>query len=341
MFKIAEVMEVKTAFKSKQKDDEGNDLPLGSIKVRMWGQSSIIGNIRHIWARPSQFTRRIPLKGEQVMVFHGPISDITDGIVKTNGYYYINPINATDDLVLHQHPKIWWRQKGNGAVDAATPPKHYTFPDPPKKIDNIQIYEADDIIESRFGSSFRFGSTVKGNTSVYEKQQTWQGGANGDPITIIRIKKPDGASGPPKYTIEDLMQDESSMYMTVSQKLMKTQVAFKKNLDAIKIPMFSKPQILMDSDRIVLNAKNDMAIINSAKKSILCGDKVILQSSKYFVDLDALMDYIDKLTDLFFQVVSGQAPLATPSGPTAVGVNMAQVQLHHTVTFNQEFKIPK
>jgi len=343
MFKVGEVMEIKKAFKSNQKDEQGNVLALGSIRIRMWGQTSILGNIHHIWARPSQFNRRIPLIGEQVILYHGPISDNTDGISKTNGYYYINPINATDDLVLHQHPKVWWRQKGNeGSVDAATPPRPgYTFPHPPKKIDNIQIFEADDIVESRFGSSMRLGSTVMGNTSVYEKQPTWMGTGNGDPITILRVKVPEGGGGQPKYTIEDLSKDESSIYITSKQKLPKVQVGFKKNLDSIKIPLFSKPQVLLDADRIVLNAKNDMAIINAKEKAILTAKKVILQSDKYFVDIDELLDWLKDFIKQFSDLCQGTAVFATPAGPTATSTNVAQVKKIQLADFNVAFKVPK
>jgi len=52
MFRIGEVIEIKKAFKSGQSDDEGNHLPLGSIKCRVGGDRRISGNIRHIWARP-------------------------------------------------------------------------------------------------------------------------------------------------------------------------------------------------------------------------------------------------------------------------------------------------
>ena len=48
----------------------------------------------------------------------------------------------------------------------------YTFEQKPKKVENLQPFDGDDLFEGRFGQSIRFGSTVKGDMSVYEKKPT-------------------------------------------------------------------------------------------------------------------------------------------------------------------------
>lgn len=340
MLQIAEVMEIKKSFKPNQKDDKGNELPLGSIKCRMAGNLRLVGNIYHIWARPAHFNRRVPLVGEQVLIFMGPAHDATDGNVKAQEYFFTDPINATDDLVLHQLPNLWSRDKsgaGPGGSGGSQKPKPgESFPANPKAIDRIQPFEGDDIWESRFGSSIRQGSTVQGGS--YAEKPTWQAGSNGDPILIIKVKKPAGGNGS-KYSIEDIGKDETSLYMTVSQKLANVKVAFSKNKDCQKIPTFTKPQIILDSDRVVLNAKNDMVLINSKTKTVLAGKEIVFQSDKYNVNLDDLMEYLKEFLIQYNDNVSGKSQFATPSGPTATATNIAQVAKLLQVDFKKNFEL--
>lgn len=342
MFSIGEVMEIKKAFKSGQKDDEGNTLPLGSIKVRLGGHSRISGNILHVWARPAYFdARRIPLIGEQVMIFLAPAHDQTDGISKPNNHYYLNPINTTDDLVLHQLPGVWLREKGTGIGGGglSSPPKPGdSFPAQPTKVNNIQPFEGDTIIESRLGSSIRLGSSLT-NFSPYDESPTWQG-SNGDPITILRVKKPQGGGGASKYTIEDLKNDDSSIYLTTGQKLTNVSVAFSKNLDAQKIPTFSGNQVLVDSEQVVLNAREKMLILNAKEKSVLAGKEVVFQSDTHNVNLDDLMTYIKDILSEVTNLASATAQFATPAGPTAASTNVAQFQKLLNADFNTKFKTP-
>lgn len=358
MFQVAEVVETKTAFKPNQRDEDGDVLPLGSIQVRLGGDVSLLGQVRNIYTRPASFNRRIPLIGEQVLVFRAPVHDKTSRTFKSHDYLYFSPFNATDDLVLHQFPKIWSRSKhvkgGKGGPrlsDRELP--GYTFPKNPRKTENIQIFEGDDIFEGRFGQSIRFGSTVEGNTSVYSKKPLWKGGMNTDPIMIFRIKKPQ-ASGKytfdfniknnPKvnqYTIEDISKDDASIYFTSTQMIPSFKPGFLRNKDVARSPSWkSTPQIIIDSDRIVINAKKDKALFISKLESIITGEKVLFQTKKYKVYLDDLMDYIDSVVKELWRLTSGQAQFSTSTGPTLTATNDSQVTKLHKQQFNQKFKIP-
>lgn len=357
MFQIAEVIETKTAFKSNQKDKEGNILPLGSILIRIGGDSSLLGQVVNVYARPMFFNRRIPLIGEQVVVMRAPIHDYSARSIKAHHYLYFDPYNATDDLVLHQFPKLWLRSKhvksggaGSNKSDKESP--GYTFPKVPKKTENIQIFEGDNIFEGRFGQSIRFGSTVTGDTSVYSKKPSWKGGSNTDPIMILRIKKPSSPGSynynfdlknNPKsnnYTIEDLGKDDASLYITSTQKLPDFKAGFMRNKDVVKIGSWSGPQILASSDRMVLNAKKDKIFLIGKTNAIVTAEKVLFQSKKYKVDLDDLLDYINDMAKVMWNWASGQAQFSTSTGPTLTATNVAQVTKLHKVTFNTKFKIP-
>lgn len=358
MFQVAEVVETKTAFKPNQKDDKGNTLPLGSIQIRIGGDSSLLGQVRNLYARPMIFNRRMPLIGEQVLVITAPVHDHTSRSLKSHHYLYFTPYNATDDLVLHQFPKLWSRSKhvsggGAGPRNSDREIPGYTFPKNPKKTDNLQIFEGDDLFEGRFGQSIRFGSTVQGNTSVYSKQTTWKDGSNTDPIMIMRVKKPTAAgnysynfdlkSNPKssKYTIEDLGEDDSSIYLSSTQKIPTFKAGFSSNRDVVKIPSFSStPQIIIDSGRVVLNARKDKIFVIGKQESIVTAEKVLLQSKKYKVYLDDLMDWLQDFSGELHKLCMGQAQFSTSTGPTLTSTNVSQVTKIHKADFNTKFKTP-
>lgn len=331
---IAEVLETKMAFKPGQKDKDGNPLPLGSIEIRIGSHSSNLGQVRNVYARPMIWQRRVPLIGEQVFVVSGPANDWSDAGIKGQGFMYFSPINGTDDLVSHQFPKLWERntsappQGGAGQRKSDKKETGYTFPKSPKRVENLQPFEGDDLIEGRFGATIRLGSTVKGDMSVYAEKPTWEGTGNGDPILIFKVKKPTGGSSP-KYAVEDLKDDDASIYLTSNQKLKNFKAGFDKNQEAKKLGQFSgKSQVAIDGGRVVLNAKDDMLLLIGKEKSILTGKKVIFQSDKYKVDLDELMDFLKKWLGEDTKLAQGSSMYATPAGPTGPATSMAQyVQL--------------
>jgi hypothetical protein len=355
---IAEVVETKTAFKPDQKDDQGNPLPLGAIEVSIGASSSNLGQITSVYARPAVFNRRVPLIGEQVLLMIAPVNDTTTDGIKGRGYIYFSPINATDDLVFHQFPQMMRRgqaiaapSKGKTKHDRREP--GYTFPKVPKKTDNIQPFEGDDIYEGRFGQSIRFGSTVSGGEmGVYSEKPTWKGGENTDPVMIIRLKKPSGSvtqnlgrigskyKSTSKYTIEDLSSDDASIYIATTQMLQKFTAGFKKNMDVKTAANWSgKSQIVMDAERLILNAKKDSAFIIGAKEVVITGKRVLLQDDKYKVYLDELMDFLKAWLKADSDLSKGSAMYSTSCGPTSVATNMGDFIKLQSAEW-QKFKMP-
>lgn len=356
MLQVAEVIETKKAFKPDQKDDIGDPLPLGSIQCRLGSHQNMVGQVRNIWARPLGFNRRVPLIGEHVILMNGPVNDNTSKVFKTTGYYYFSPINSTDDLVFHHFPKLWERsnQPGGGGAGSTLADKEipgYTFPKNPKKVENLQIFEGDDVLEGRFGQSIRFGTTVKGDLSVYSKRPTWEGTENTNPIMIMRVVKPKLPGNRPKtsgnktssnnkYTIENIKSDDSSIYLTTDQKLTTTQLGFSKHLVAKLIPSYNKPQALINSGRVVINAKDDILFLVGNSKTVVTAKKVQFQSQNYNVDLDDLMDWLKAFSGELQKLTSGQAQFSTAAGPTATATNAAQMIKIAKTDFPLKFKKP-
>lgn len=351
---IAEVVETKMAFRPNQIDPEGNKLPLGSIEVRIGSHQSNLGQIRTIFCRPASWSRRIPLIGEQVIIFTAPVNDWSTSGVKGVGFLYFSPINSSDDLVLHSFPKLWSRKglvPGGRSGERKSDKREwgYTFPQTPKRTPNIQPYEGDDLYEGRFGATIRFTSTIKGDLSVYEQKPSWDGSTPNDPLLYLRVKKPSAGNtnsqnalqvNNNKFEVEDLEKDEASLVLTTNQKLKKLKAGFDKNLDAKKLGQFDgKGQAVLNSDRIVLNATKDMAFLIGKEKVVVTGKKIILQTEKYKVDVDELMDFLKKWLGEDTKLATGQMVYSTPSGPTSFSSNQNNYIMLQNTDFTK-FKQP-
>jgi hypothetical protein len=336
---IAEVTETIKSFKPNQKDDHGDPLPLGSIEVRIGSHQSNLGQVRNIFVRPASFNRRIPLIGEQVILIPAPVNDWSTSGIKGVGYLYLSVLNSTDDLVLHAFPKVW-KRKGLAPAGSSAERNSdkkifgYTFPKKPKRTPNLQPFEGDDLYEGRFGTSIRFGSTVEGDMSVYAEKPTWSGTGNGDPLLYLRVKKPSAGStnsaesleiNNNKYEVEDIEKDDSTIIMTSNQKLKNFKAGFDKNQDAKKLGQFQgKSQIAINSNRVVLNANKDMLLLIGKEKTVITGKKIMLQTEKYKVDLDELMDFLKKWLGEDVKHTQGSSVFSTPSGPTGISSALSQ-----------------
>lgn len=341
---IAEVVEIKSAYKPNQKDDRGNPLPLGSIEVRIGSHQSNLGQVRNVYAAPAFWNSRMPLVGEQILLISGPSNDWSTSSNKGTGFFYIAPINGVDSVVLHAFPQLWKRKSTASSTGNAGQRKSdkeefgYTFPQKPRNVDPLQPYDGNDIYQGRHGQSIRLGSTVSGDTSVYSKQPSWKGGKPDDPIMILRINSKSGAGN--KYTVEDLKEDDASIYLTSKQSLNSLKAGFDKNMDAKQLGNWMQgSQIVADADRLVINAKKDMLFLIGSKQVTVTGKKVLFQSDKYKVDLDALMDFLSDWLKLDSDLTSGTAQFSTPAGPTAVATSMADYVKLKTVEF-MKFKQP-
>lgn len=356
-FIVAEVMETKTAFKPNQKDNLGNSLPIGSIEIRIGGRDSNLGQLKNVFARPATWNRRVPLIGEQVYVLIGPTNSTATDSVANMGYMYFSPLNTTDDLTLHNFPSLFKRDQ---SAHLPPPGKRlhdnkevgYTFPKKPKKTDNLQPFEGDDIFEGRLGSSIRFGSTVTGNTGVYDKKPTWKGSSNTDPLTILRVRKPSGSgnqnigkigskySSYAKYTIEDLGVDDASIYLATTQKLSTFKAGFNKNMTVKSIGNWSgNSQIIADAERIIINARVDKLLLIGSKEVVITGKRILFQDDTYKVYLDDLMKWLKKWLDEDVNLSMGSAMYSTSCGPTSVSTNMGQFQKLKNVDFNMFKKL--
>ena len=139
-------------------------------------------------------------------------------------------------------------------------------------INPLQPYIGDYIIEGRFGNSIRLGG--------YEGK---------DPITKIRNGQ--GPKTDEGWTTvnEDVNEDSGSLYLTSTQQVNLEPNIFNYNsytssLVPELVPEYSSPQVLINSGRLVLNAKEDSILLSSAKSINL--------NSQYSVNVDSEYSFV-------------------------------------------------
>ena len=130
-------------------------------------------------------------------------------------------------------------------------------------------YEGDIIYEGRWGNSIRLGSTVK-NANI---PNNWSSvGTNGDPIFILRNGQTNTLKFPWVSQLEDINNDPSSIYLTSKQQLplfpaSTNNFSFSKSTPPTTVSQYEGSQVILNSDRLVFNAKSD-SILVLANKSI-------------------------------------------------------------------------
>ena len=125
-------------------------------------------------------------------------------------------------------------------------------------------FEGDVILEGRWGNSIRFGSTVTGSVN------TWSSiGQNGDPITILRNGQGIQSNEGWIPTVEDVNNDESSIYLTSTQKIpleaSSTSYSSYSSNPPTKPNEYAGKQLILNSGRLVFNSTEDHLLLSSKK----------------------------------------------------------------------------
>jgi len=152
-------------------------------------------------------------------------------------------------------------------------------------------FNGDVIYEGRWGNSLRFGSTISTppNSQLLINNNWSVTGSNGDPITILRNGQPTNSTDEGWIPItEDTSKDLSSIYLTSYQKIpfsIANENFVSYTTPPITPAQFTHPQIIINSDRIILNAKSDSILIS--------GQNSVGLSSNNSINLEAKQIYLD------------------------------------------------
>jgi hypothetical protein len=231
------------------------------------------------------------------------------------------------------------------AIDYAFPERLDVYP--------LQPYSGDILLEGRWGQSIRFGSTIDEDSRMYPVKPNWKKGLGdtGNPIMIIS----NGTNPNPfektynEFTLENIDGDDSSIWLTSGQYVKFTQASTytkavsNKNVDLFKANNYSGNQILMASDRIILNCKRQ-EFIAFAKEGIgLSSEKNVAIDGKTGVEVESarinlgmnasepallgnisvqwLSDLCSALTDALNEITLMTVP--TGVGPSGTPINTA------------------
>lgn len=285
---------------------------LYSIRCKLIGAASSQGPENIITARALDANiKNIPIIGEIVLLLRAP-SAYNNALRTQTEYYYTNPVSIQSSV--HHNGLPGATQYGYTASPKNTRNREETRdgilnktnqrttfdynidPTFPERLDvyPIQPYSGDLIIEGRWGQSIRFGSTVDERRN-YPIKPYWKSGlgATGNPILILSNGTNPRRKPYNEFILEDPNSDDSSIWMTSGQELVFTPASFyvpsitNKGVDLYRLNNYSGNQILISSDRIVLNAKKQ-ELIGFSKEGIgFSTEKTFSIDSKNLIEMES------------------------------------------------------
>ena len=283
---------------------------IGTIEFEEVSNNQLIPSNNSIAIPLNSNIKNYPLINEIVLLFLLPSKNLNK-INNSQTYYYLNSINlwnhphhnAFPDVVRYEVLKdsqvkdyedieggsIRRVKDGSTEINLNSPKVGGTF----KEKTNIRPllpFAGDVIYEGRFGNSIRFGNTSKSKSILYKNN--WSGtGENGDPITIIRNGQSplieDEGWVP---TLEDVNRDLTSIWMTSYQTIPlnlnnENYRAFEK--PPTQINNYDRPQIIVNSGRVVFNSWEDFILFISKKGIAFSANEDIGISTKKGFNVDS------------------------------------------------------
>ena len=258
--------------------------------------------------------KSIPIAGEVIVLIKNTLQTSLIDIK----FYYLSGINT-------------WNNPSLNSVESKSqiqnPNKSDYFS--PLKIQNIiplLPLPGDTIFEGRFGNTIRLGNT---NSNFSNNWSSF--GEKGEPITIIS----NGQASENPTNVENIKEDLSSIYLTSYQKIANFSLANENfssyNTSPITPSEYVQPQIILNSDRVILNAKTDEVLISGEKSVGLSSNESInIESKQTIIDGNVYLGSKnskesallgDTTTELLTQLITEvrNLSLALQTVPFAVG----------------------
>ena len=296
-----------------------------------------------------------PLRNELVYIFSLPSSDIQENLERET-YYYITPLNVWSSQHHNAIPNIIenrdipeseqrdYLQTQAGATktisDQSAPLNLGNYFIEQSNIKPLKKFEGDVLVESRVGSSLRFGTTVRNNGEALSNWST--GSFNGQPITILRNGQ--GLQGQVGFlpTEENINNDNSSIYLTNGQQVPLEPSSVRDYYSYKKLPTPAKDyrgdQIILNSGRLFFNSKTDSIFLsspqsinlNSQKTLNVDTEEVSIQAEKILLgskDAKEPVLYGELTEDVLLSIIALLEQIVNSSSTaTAAGVSIANLQ---------------
>ncbi len=294
-------------------DKQNIELQPGAIRVRL--RSLPTTPATEVTAIPANANYlHVPLYGEQVIIFNA-ISGRTENI-KTGQFYYMSIVNVHGQVNNNIMPFIQdtrvntknYTTNGISSTNKSKIPEQVSFES--RNIVTIQPYQGDTILQDRFGSLLRFSSTHR-ELNAYSQKPIWQGSKIGDPFISLTCGL-EGARKSGYYTIENPDKDASLIYLSSTQKINNLKLAQRKiGLQTKPLSSYTTPQVIISSDRLIFNAKQDELVLVSKKD-------IKLATPNWSVDVDNLITQLEALVTAITKITH-----PTGVGPSGPPINIA------------------
>tara|TARA_R110000782_G_scaffold129638_2_gene221208 strand:+ start:79 stop:1329 length:1251 start_codon:yes stop_codon:yes gene_type:complete len=296
-------------------------------------------------------TKHYPLINEIVYIMSLPDSSNAESPNATS-FYYFNPINVWNsshhngipepfESTLPESQQRDYEEVTSGSIrrvnDGGTEINLGSTFTENSSSKTLLPYEGDIIQEGRFGQSLRYGSTVPSSFLVSPWSTPTISGSNGDPITLIRNGQHEDDSPAWVPQVEDINKDKSSIYLTSTQRIPievsdSGYIGYYTPTPSLTPPtspdIFGGEQIILNSGRLLFNAKTDSILltsadsikINSLNSVVIETPVTVVQSRKIYLGNKAsesliLGDkFLDRFKELLLKIIDLSKALESPIG---------------------------
>jgi len=261
--------------------------------------------------------KNYPLINEIVSIILLPDRNINE-ISNFTTYYYLPAVN----LWNNQHHNAYPNPLDKDEIIFNSPSNGGTFIER-TNIHPLLPFSGDNIFEGRFGNSIRLGSTARNGFNDWSQM-----GENGDPIIILRNGQPLNSTSEAWIPqVEDINNDLSSIWITSTQQI-PIKTSYEDYSSFITPPIlpraYNQPQIILSSNRLVFNAKNDGIILSGQNFISLNSNKDIgINAQQSFIVNSSKISLGDKEADQ--QIILGNKLLFQLEQLTQSLINITQV----------------
>lgn len=246
-------------------------------------------------AFPSSATiRTLPLVNEIVLLSKAPSEESVNSKSTNNTTYYTSIISVWN----HPHHNAAPGEDVEGGVELG---KDFKEKD---NVNPLQPFPGDILLEGRQGQSIRL-SGAKHFENIYTNQSN-----EGDPFTIISNGQKSVGNGT-QHIVEDINEDDSSIYIMSNQTVPLTQArdktkAWKKA--PTKADRYEGSQVMINGGRLYFNSKEESTLFSS-KEAFGVTSKTINLDAKDYIALDAEKIYLGEkaLREEFEPVILGES----------------------------------
>lgn len=218
------------------------------------------------------------------------------------------------------------------------------------QIVNLKYFEGDIILDGRTNNAIRFASSLNKNNGYWSNSFNY-----GDPVLILS----NGYNTNDLNHVEDINKDDSTIVLTSTQTIpLETQITTSNPITKTQLPKnyTQNSQIILNSDRIIINSKkndvviysttntelyaNDNVTLNANTAILLNSDKIILgteRNSTQYPEQPAVLGIAleDILSDIIGALASFgndlTATVSTDPGTPLVSINTAGAKLTDTI----------